>query len=157
VSVRALLAACGAFLAGVVWMDLMFDVQALGGDAGPVPAAALTSIAAYYRRVTTDAHPMGNLIAAVMLVAIAGAVWGVVRRERRALDWLALVLATGPIGLAGGRVLPNAVRLGTSVDTLEARSALARLIARDHVLCFVAIAGFAATQVALARRSRQAD
>ncbi len=152
---RALLAACGGFLSAVVWMDLMFDVQALGGDAGPLPPAVLASIAAYYRRVTTDAHPMGRLIALVMLVTVVGAVWGVVRRGRRPLDWLALVLALGPIGLAGARVFPNAVRLGTGVDSIDEQSALARLIARDHVLCFVAIAGFALTQVVLARRARQ--
>ena len=153
--VRALLAACGGFLAAVVWMDLMFDVQALRADAGPLSPAALASIAAYYRRVTTDAYPMGRLIAFVMLVAITGAVWGVARRERRALDWVALVLAAGPIGLAGARVLPNAIRLGSDIDTLDAKSALARLIARDHVLCFLGIAAFAVTQVLMAGRARR--
>jgi len=155
VRARALLAACGAFLAAVVWMDLMFDVQAMGDAVGSLPPAALASIAAYYRRVTTDAFPMGRLIALVMLVAIAGAVWGVARRERRALDWVALALAVGPIGLAGGRVVPNAVRLGSDTDTLAAKSALAHLIACDHVLCFLAIAGFAVTQVVLAGQSRR--
>lgn len=41
-------------------------------------------------------------------------------------------------------------------DTLAAKSALAHLIARDHVLCFLAITGFAVTQVVLAGRARRA-
>jgi hypothetical protein len=38
-------------------MDLMFDVQVIRAARGE-PEARLTSIAAYYRRVTTEARPM---------------------------------------------------------------------------------------------------
>ena len=46
------------FLLAVLWFDLMHDVQVLRLPAGEDPSAALTSIARYYRRVTTDARPM---------------------------------------------------------------------------------------------------
>ena len=51
--------ACGGFLLAVLWMDLMFDVQVLRhrGSTAPLPEDVLASIAAYYRRVTTDAEP----------------------------------------------------------------------------------------------------
>ncbi len=49
------------FLLAVLWFDLMFDVQTLGRGEGQVPAEALSSIAAYYGRVTTAARPMNRL------------------------------------------------------------------------------------------------
>jgi hypothetical protein len=56
-------AAGAGFLLAVLWFDLMFDVQVLG-QGGPVLAEErLSSIAAYYARVTTAARPMNRLIA----------------------------------------------------------------------------------------------
>ena len=48
-----LLTSCGGFLLGVLWMDLLFDVQALGAN----PRTAVASIVAYYHRVTAQAYP----------------------------------------------------------------------------------------------------
>ena len=53
----------------VLWFDLMFDVQ-MRGHYGEVPASALASISAYYRRVTVEAWPMNRLIAVVMLLTV---------------------------------------------------------------------------------------
>ncbi|HZR81606.1 MAG TPA: hypothetical protein VFD92_10960 [Candidatus Binatia bacterium] len=149
---RALLAAGGGFLMGVVWMDLLFDVQALGASPG---SAAIASIAAYYRRATTEAFPMNRLIAAVMLATLAGTlalvVRGTVGRRRAAL---ALAFAAAPIGLALVRVFPNAVRLGAAADAPEVQAALARSICIEHALCFAAMAVFVAI-VATAREPRR--
>ena len=66
----ALLAACGGFLIAVLWMDLMFDVQVLRTREGDVPEDVLASIAAYYRRVTTTARPMGHAVGAMMALLL---------------------------------------------------------------------------------------
>src|ERR1043166_2149382 len=47
-----ILAACGGFLLAVLWMDLMFDVQVLPHRTPELPEPVVSSIAAYYRRVT---------------------------------------------------------------------------------------------------------
>jgi len=147
-----LLAACAGFLLAVLWMDLMFDFQALGGP--PVlPEAVLSSIAAYYARVTTRSWPLGAAIGTVMAIAVGGALIQVLRRrESRRRDVLALVLVAVPVGLALLRVFPNAVHLGMSSDPAAARSDLARAILHDHLVCLVFIAGFLALQ--LSDRSR---
>ena len=147
----AVLIACGGFLLGVLWMDLLFDVQILGG----VPEAAVASIAAYYRHATTEAYPMNRLIALVMIVTVAGALYEVVRgRTERGIAMPALLLALVPIGLALARVVPNAVRLGTRADGLAEQIALARKICFDHLVCLALIAAFIVLQiVAVSRRT----
>jgi hypothetical protein len=146
----ALLSACAGFLLAVLWFDLMFDVQVLRHRRAPlVPEPVLASIAAYYRRVTTEASPMGRLVGAVMLLTVAGAVERLARGPQPlALRLLSLALCAAPIGLAGLRVFPAAVRLGARGDPPERQSALARAICRDHLLCLAAIAGFLALQLA---------
>jgi hypothetical protein len=127
-------------------MDLMFDVQARGEQ------GRVESIAAYYRRVTTDAAPMSRLIAAVMVVQLCGIASEVVMH--RIAGWSAVavvVLGVAPIGLALVRIVPDAVRLGSQRDTPATQLALARRIYRAHVLCFAAIAVFIALQIHLAR------
>jgi hypothetical protein len=139
-------AACGGFLLAVLWMDLMFDVRAARLVGGPGDAAILASIAAYYRRVTTDASPMNRLIAVVMVVTLI--VSGL--RVARAVTIgrvAALVLACVPIGLAAVRVLPNAVRLGAAADPLAVQADLARAILHDHLGCFAAMTAFTAIQL----------
>lgn len=145
-----LLAACGGFLLAVLWFDLMFDVQVLRHRRAPVvPEAVLASIAAYYRRVTTEAHPMGRLVGAVMLVTLGGALERLVRGPAPlGLRALSLALCAGPIGLAAARVFGNAARLATRADPPERQSALARSICRDHLACLAGIAGFVALQLA---------
>jgi hypothetical protein len=141
-----LAAACGGFLLAVLWMDLMFDVQAFGLRGGPDDAAILASIAAYYRRVTTEASPMHLLIGATMLGTLAVALVRVVRaRSTRAV--VTLVLAAVPIALALLRVFPNAVRLAAAGDPLAAQADLARAILWDHLGCFAAMTAFTVLQL----------
>ncbi|MBI1816918.1 MAG: hypothetical protein HYR72_18220 [Deltaproteobacteria bacterium] len=145
-----ILAAGGGFLLAVLWMDLMFDVQVLRHkDAtSELPETVLASIAAYYRRVTTDAWPMGGLIgivmASVVLGTLARAVFG---NQPRWIDIVSLVLSGGPTVLALSRVVPNAARLGTRLDSAAHQSTLARAICREHLVCLDSIATFIAIQL----------
>jgi hypothetical protein len=152
------LAVCGGFLLAILWMDLMFDVQVVGHEASVLPEEVLASIAAYYRRVTTDAFPMGHLIGVVMLATVVGCVWqlfrGAAPRWARAL---ALALALASVGLAQARIFPDAVRLGARSDVLAAQSELARGIFEAHVACFAAILVFTGLQLATPQRRRPAD
>jgi hypothetical protein len=145
-------AAAGAgFLLCVLWFDLMFDTQALRAPAGALPEAVLASIAGYYARVTTAARPMNRLIALVMACTLAALVVEIVRGEvSSAVAWASLVLAAGPIGLAGAVTVPSAVRLGTRRDRIERQSELARAIGRQHLVCLVGIAALLALQIASA-------
>jgi hypothetical protein len=143
--VRATLAACAGFLLGVLWMDLMFDVQALRAHE-EVPEPVLASIAAYYHRVTTDAWPMGALIGAVMGVAVIGALWQVLHAPGQR-SVVALLLVAVPVALAFARVFPNAVRLGTRADPLATQAELARVIGHDHLACLATMLAFLALQL----------
>jgi hypothetical protein len=147
-----LLAACGGFLVAVLWFDLMFDVQVLRHrGATELPESVLASIAAYYRRVTTEATPMGYLIGVVMIVALAALVAQLISGDvARWRSGLSLLLLGGGVGLAGRRVLPNAIRLGTRRDPLGGQSVLARAICRDHLLCLAGLAVFLALQLGAA-------
>ena len=52
----AFVTAGAGFLLAVLWFDLMFDVQVLGGARDrELPEEMLASVAGYYRRVTTAA------------------------------------------------------------------------------------------------------
>jgi hypothetical protein len=150
--VTAVLAACGGFLLAVLWMDLIFDTQVLGKprENGALPESVLASIAAYYRRATTDSYPMSRLIAAVMGVAVLGCVAALfVGRGALLLRLFALTLVGGATALAAARVLPNAVRLGARGDDPATQTSLARAICRDHLVCLVAISAFLAVEFAL--------
>jgi hypothetical protein len=146
--VARFVAAGGGFLLAVLWFDLMFDVQALRAPGPGGPEAALTSIAAYYRRVTTDARPMNRLVAAAMVWTLAAAVVQLVRSD--APTWVAvssLVLAGSAVVLAATRTVPAAVRLGARGGSVDARDHLARTVARDHLACLTAIAALLAIQL----------
>lgn len=148
---NAFVSAGGGFLLAVLWMDLMFDVQALGalrerlrarpGAGGSeLPERTLASIAAYYARVTTAARPMNRLIAVAMLATLAAIVVEAANGAHPGwLPWVSLVLALSAIGLAGTRTVPGAVRLGARRDALSVQSALATRILAEHLLCFVSI------------------
>jgi hypothetical protein len=143
------LTACGGFLLAVLWMDLMFDVQVLRhrGEPGELPETVLASIAAYYRRVTTTARPMGHLVGTVMAILLLTLVVQITRGGgSRGVALASLLLAGGPIALAALRVVPNAVRLGTRADSPAQQSALARSICRDHFVCLTGIAAFLTVQ-----------
>lgn len=134
-STRFLLAGTG-LLIGVLWMDLLFDVQALGAQEGDLPEVVLASIAAYYRRVTTDASPLGRFVGLGMAGTLAAAVARAMREAlplwRRALP---VLLVGAAMALATTRVFPNAVALGARTGSASEQSALARAILHDHLLC----------------------
>jgi hypothetical protein len=148
--VSAILTLCGGFLLAVLWMDLMFDVQVLRhrGTQRELPEEVLASIAGYYRRVTTTARPMGHAVGVMMAVAVlvllAQISWG---HEPRWVGVASLPLCAAPTLLALLRVYPNAVRLGSRLDSRADQSTLARAICRDHLLCLGGIIGFVALQL----------
>src|SRR5208337_3418331 len=65
-NMHALAGSGAAFLIAVLWFDLMFDVQVRKHTGDALPSEVLSSISAYYRRVTVEAWPMNRLIAVVM-------------------------------------------------------------------------------------------
>ena len=143
-------AAGAGFLLAVLWFDLMFDVQA---RRDPVEPAAIRSIAAYYRRVTTGARPMNRLVALAMLVTLVSIGFQVVAAATGDTPWwsvIAVPLALGPILLAGMRTVPSAVRLGQTTDAGPAELAAARRILTDHLICFAGIAAVLGIQVVIA-------
>ena len=146
----------GGFLLGVLWMDLMFDVQVLpqlfGGAS--IPEAALDSISAYYRRVTTDARPMGHLVGTGIALSVLGSLAQGVGAAGGLWYRFAPLLFSGiPGSLAALRTVPNAIRLGGRADTLEVQAELARSILLDHLICVTSIAIFIALQLRRATRS----
>jgi hypothetical protein len=139
------------FLLAVLWFDLMFDVQMLGAR-GREPDASVTSIAAYYRRVTTTARPMNRLIAAVMLGTLVAIVVQLARGDTpRWVAGASLTLAGAAMLVAALHTVPTAVRLGARSDTLDTQRGMARSILRDHVLCFMGVAGVLFLQLTFAR------
>jgi hypothetical protein len=145
----AFVTAGAGFLLAVLWFDLMFDVQVIGHHERDLPEGLLTSIADYYRRVTTGARPMNRLIAAVMLATLAAIVAEIADGGvPRWVAWASLALALAPILLAAVHTVPSAVRLGARSDTVDRQSALARSICREHLLCLAAITTLLALQLA---------
>src|SRR5216684_1709419 len=138
---HACVAAGAAFLFAVLWFDLMFDVQTRkhGGDV--LPAEVLASISGYYRRVTIEAWPMNRLNAVVMLLTVLAIVTEIIRNvDHWWIGWVSLAAAVSAIGLARIHTIPNAARLGRAKGSVEAQTALARAIYRDHIYCLAAIA-----------------
>lgn len=147
----AIASAGAGFLLAVLWFDLMFDVQALGHRERELPENVLASIAGYYRRVTTTAHPMSRLIAAVMLATLVALIAQAAGDDTPAwVAWASLALAAAAILLAGSRTVPGATRLGARTGTIEQQSALARSILREHLFCLAAIAALLVLQLAAA-------
>ncbi|WP_293309657.1 hypothetical protein [Mycolicibacterium sp.] len=136
--------ACAGFLLAVLWMDLIFDTQIRRRRSGDAPdAAALDSIAGYYRRATTTSRPMSLLIALVMAVLLATLAFEAIRGTRPGwLIALSAVLAGGPVLLALTRTVPNAVRLGGRTGTPAEQARLARAVLGDHVLCLAGMLAF---------------
>jgi hypothetical protein len=141
--IQAFATAAAGFLLAVLWFDLMFDVQARSGT-----PEAVESIATYYARVTRAAHPMNRLVALAMLGLLVAVVVELVGDSvPRWSAWASLVVAVPPIGLAGARTVPAAVRLGQRVDPPEVRARAARAILGQHVFCFACIATLVAVQL----------
>ncbi len=104
----AVATAGAGFLLAVLWFDLMFDVQLLGGDRRE-PDEAVASIAAYYRRVTTGASPMNYLVALAMLVTLAALAAEIGGDEvPAATAWASLALAVPAIAIAVLHTVPAA-------------------------------------------------
>jgi len=145
-------AAGAGFLLAVLWFDLMFDIQVWRREGSEVPEPVLASISAYYKRVTTDARPMNRLVSAVMVVTIASTLAEVLRHGgAHWAAWVSLALVISAVVLAGARVVPRAIRLGTRRDPLPVQSALSRSIFRDHLACLAAVASLLVVQLAWAR------
>lgn len=141
-----ILTACAGFLVAVLWIDLMFDSQLRGrggNKANGADEATLASISGYYHRATTTSQPMGLLIAAVMLTLLT--TLGVEAVRRQTPGWIlavSAVLAGGPVLLALGRTVPNAVRLGRRIGTPAEQTRLARAVLTDHVICLIGMIAF---------------
>jgi len=151
---NSILLVCAGFLLAVLWMDLMFDVQVAGtGKEHPeLPDEVLSSIAAYYRRVTTLARPMGHVVGGVMLIGLSALLFQTLRGgDRRGSAAASLFLFGAPAALALFRVYPNAVRLGSRAGSVLEQSQLARAIHREHLLCLGAMLLFVAVQLFAAR------
>src|SRR3954451_23324507 len=141
---QAFATAAAGFLLAVLWFDLMFDVQAPQRT-----DEAVESIATYYARVTRAARPMNQLVALVMLGLLAALVAEIVGDSVPVwAAWTSLVLAVVPIGLAGARTVPAAVRLGQRIDPPDRRRVAAVHILRQHVLCFACIVSLIVVQLA---------
>jgi hypothetical protein len=147
--VTAFVTAGAGFLLAVLWFDLMFDVQVLRHPGRELPAEALESISAYYRRVTTGARPMNLLIGAVM-AAMVGAIAAQIATDDVAnwAGWASLALGGSAMALAATHTYPAAVRLGQRAGPVHAQMRLARSIGRDHLLCLAAIVSLLAIQLA---------
>lgn len=147
----AVLTLGGGFLLAVLWMDLMFDVQVLRYGRGltpELPEDVLRSIAGYYRRVTTDARPMGYAVGVVMSITVLALLVEIAQATpSRGFALASLPLCAVPSALAMVRVFPNAVRLGLRKDPATEQSALARAICRDHLVCLGCIVGFLVLQL----------
>jgi hypothetical protein len=152
---RALSLVVGGFLAAVLWLDLMFDVQVAGQTGGTLNDASLASMAGYYQRIVVDASPMGRMVGLVMLVGWVSVGLQLKRRELEGvLGWITATALLAPTLLAMVRIVPNAARLGARADSIEVQSALARSIYVEHLACLGAIALFIALQLASQRRKR---
>ena len=137
---RVLVSSGAGFLLAVLWFDLMFDTQVLGQRGKALREDTLDSISRYYSRVTTTAKPMNRVVGLVMLVTLGALIIQVQQNQiltSRAI--ISLILLISAIALALGHTLRNAIRLGRQDADLVTQSRLARLVFRDHVICFVAI------------------
>ena len=108
------------FLSGILWIDLMFDVQMLRASRSDARATerSLSAVAAYYRHATSGAGPLDLLIAIVMLATLlALAAQLLAAASPRWLSWTSFVTAGGPIALALlHTVLSSAIKLGALTD-----------------------------------------
>ena len=145
-------AAGAGFLLAVLWFDLMHDVQMLRHRQGDAPEDVLASIAAYYRRVTTDASPMNRLVGSVMLGTIVAVIFQLVGDD--VPNWVAvtsLVFVVGAVTVGVAHTFRAAVRLGQRRDAVGLQSDLARSILRDHLLCLVSITALLVVQLGFGR------
>lgn len=131
------------FLAGILWLDLIFDVQILGvGEHEDLRRAdTLNSVATYYRHATGGARRLDLLIAVVMVLTLAAII--VQWCDQTNPLWVSctsLIATALPIMLAAGHTLPSAKKLAaTPPSATEERHRLARTVLRDHVVALSGI------------------
>ncbi len=144
-----LISASNAFLIAVLWFDLMFDVQVIRHrNASLLPTDVLDSIARYYKRVTTDAFPMGRLVAVAMLTLFVSLIVRAASEDATLLiDVLSIGATVVAVGLALARVVRDSVRLGAQTETQEVQTRLARGICRDHFICLAGMLVVFVTQL----------
>ena len=95
---------------------------------------------------------MNRLVAAAMLTTVAAIVVQVIRGDApRWVSAVSAVTALVPIGLAGARTVPSAVRLGARQDPVTVQSSLARSVCRDHLFCVTGIATLLLVQLIAGR------
>ncbi len=145
----ATITAAAGFLIAVLWFDLMFDVQVARRRApDEVPGEQLDSIAAYYRRVTTTASPMGRLVILTMLVLLVALATQAARSDAPVwVSAVSLAAAALGIGLGALRTFGAAQRLGRRRDPPDEQYRTARSILRDHLVCLAAMVTLLATQL----------
>jgi hypothetical protein len=84
---------------------------------------------------------MNRLVAAAMLTTVVAILVQLIRDDApRWVSAVSALTALVPIGVAGGRTVPSAVRLGARQDSVAAQSSLARSVCRDHLFCVSGIA-----------------
>jgi hypothetical protein len=147
-----IITAATGFLIAVLWFDLMFDVQVWRHRREPqVPEDTLSSIAAYYRRVTTTASPMGRLVGLVMIALLIALVAQAISGDEPLwVSIISLPAALLGIGLAAARIFAQARRLGARKDPPDIQSELARSIFQAHLICLAATVTLLAAQLTAA-------
>jgi len=99
----------------------------------------LSSISAYYRRVTTEACPMNRPVALVMLLTLAAICAEIVRGENAWwIGWGSLLLAGSGFVPTMMRTVPNAGRLGSGIRQRSSRD-WRRAVCRDHMFSFARV------------------
>jgi hypothetical protein len=147
---HAFAAAGAGFLIAVLWFDLMFDVQVRGHAGAVLPAGALDSIAAYYRRVTTQARPMNAVVPLAMFVTLAStASEFTLEPSNPGRTAASLALTVAAVALALSRTVRNAVVLGRQDTSPERQTALARSVFRDHLICLICMASVLSMQLSM--------
>ena len=142
------LIACGGFLCGVLWMDLLFDTQILRLP----PAEIIGVIVTYYENATLRAFPMNRLIGLTMIATVVGALVQLARGSiDRRVSAVATAMAAIAVGLALLRIVPNAMLLGSRAGSVDEQIGLARTICFDHSVCLVLMLAFVVTQIVGAR------
>lgn len=132
--------ACVGFLLGILWLDLIFDVQTArsGRLGGRAREDALAVVSTYYRHATGGLPAMSHVIAALMLATLASIVVQLVGDTTPDwVAWLSLVATGIPIARAGTNTVPCAMKLGAAAT--EERALLARRVLWDHVIAIIGL------------------
>lgn len=107
----------------------MFDVQTRKHTGDVLPPEVLSSISAYYRRVTTEAYPMNRLIALVMLLTLAAICAEIVQGKN------AWWVGWGSLLLAGSGFVPTMIRTSRTPVGWEAEKMRQRSSRGSHARC----------------------